>query len=78
MIRVFQLIDRWTNGEEELLSLQDLRQILFMIIEIRSLVENVMYIGVIHSYWSFIYTLCIRFVCFICAGYLLGCAKQGG
>lgn len=41
---------------------EDIKQILFNTKEIRGTQENVLYIGVISSYWHFLYLLCERYV----------------
>ena len=43
-------------------TLEDIKQILFNTKEIRGTQENVLYIGVISSYWHFLYLLCERYV----------------
>ena len=43
-------------------TLEDIKQILFSTKEIRTTLENVLYISIISSYWNFVYLLCDRYV----------------
>ena len=50
------------KGAAVAFTLEDIKQILFNTKEIRGTQENVLYIGVISSYWHFLYLLCERYV----------------
>ena len=50
------------KGATVAFTLEDIKQILFNTKEIRGTQENVLYIGVISSYWHFLYLLCERYV----------------
>ena len=59
---VLHYIREWVEGEVDIMNMKDLSDLLMYSYRIRSLSDNVVYIGIIEEYWQLIYSVYTRYV----------------
>lgn len=59
---VISLVRQWIEGDDDIVNLHDLHEIFSKTSILRSLNENVLFVGIITEYWNLVYAVIVRYV----------------
>lgn len=59
---VITLVRQWIEGDDDIVNLHDLEEILSKTCILRSLNDSVLFVGIITEYWNLVYAVIVRYV----------------